>query len=82
MACWIWVRIRGRTKLGKKKKNRFAKISHLREKKNQGNMRKNTEIMRVKNKRTSWIWLYVRGVTETQKDSWRNQILFIKHLLK
>ena len=81
MACWIWVRIRGRTKLGKKKKNRFAKISHLREKffffagnakisrKKQGNMRKNTEIMRVKNKRTSWIWLNVRGVTETQKDS-------------
>ena len=32
-------------------------------------MRKNTEIMRVKNKRTSWIWLNVRGVTETQKDS-------------
>ena len=62
MACWIWVRIRGRTKLGKKKKNRFAKISHLREKffflpemrkfreKKPGKYAKKMQIMRVKNK--------------------------------
>ena len=58
-------------------------MRHFREKNNAKKakiMRKNTKISRKNG--VDLKDLNVRGRTEIQKDSWRNQILFIKHLLK
>ena len=68
-------------------KSVLRKMQNFREIENEQNSQKK---MRKKGKQcfvidwlmASCIWMNVRGRTETQKDSYRNQILFIKHSLK